>query len=69
MSAMEQETDSPSAAFIEGYASGRTGAPRTANPHRGDSADSEQWSRGWNDGSTKRDVVNAKPDPDTPADG
>jgi ribosome modulation factor len=69
MSFMEQGTDSPSATFTEGYESGRTGGPRAENPHAVDSTEAEQWFKGWDEGSAKRDVVSAKPDPDTPANG
>jgi ribosome modulation factor len=66
---MEQDADSPSPAFTEGYESGRTGDAHTANPHPADSLDSEQWLKGWGEGATKRTVVNAKPDPATPTNG
>ena len=66
---MKQNADPPVAVFAEGYESGRTGAPRTANPYTAESAEAEQWFKGWEEGLTKRDVVNAKPDADTPANG
>ena len=66
---MEQDTDSPGSTFTEGYESGRTGGPRTGSPYAADSPEAEQWLKGWDEGSAKRDVVNAKPDPDTPANG
>ena len=64
---MEQGTDVPSATFTAGYESGRTDKLRAENPHEADSTEAEQWF--WDEGSAKRDVVNAKPDPDTPANG
>ena len=66
---MEQDTDGSGVSFTEGYESGRTGKPRTENPHEADSTEADQWLRGWDEGSTKRSVVNAKPDPETPANG
>ena len=51
MSLMEQGTDGASAIFTDGYESGRTGDPRTRNPHAADSAEAEQWLKGWDQGS------------------
>jgi ribosome modulation factor len=66
---MEQRRDSLGPVFTKGYESGRVGAPRSDNPHLAHSAEAEQWFAGWDEGSAKRDWVNAKPDPDAPADG
>ena len=69
ISSMEQKADSPSAAVTDGYEKGRAGEPQTANPRLADRADAKQWSAGWDQGSEKRAVVTAKPDPETPANG
>jgi ribosome modulation factor len=66
---MKENTASPGSAFADGYECGRTGAPRSANPYAAGGAEAEQWLKGWDEGSAKRDWVNAKPDPDAPADG
>jgi ribosome modulation factor len=55
MRTMEQDPNRPSAAFIEGYDTGRTGGPRTDNLHKSDSAEAEQWLEGWDEGSAKRE--------------
>jgi ribosome modulation factor len=64
---MDQATDDQGAVFIDGYESGRAGAPRTDNPHAADSSEHTQWLKGWDEGCAKRGWVNAKPDPDAPA--
>lgn len=50
--------------FSDGFDSGRTGEPRTTNPHMADSIREMHWFAGWDEGSAKRNVVNAKPDTD-----
>jgi ribosome modulation factor len=64
---MEQTPPDPD--YTDGYESGRVGKPHTENPHKADSPEAEQWLKGWGNGSTKRSVANAKPDPDSPANG
>jgi ribosome modulation factor len=51
---MEQDPVGGGVAFADGYQSGRIGAPRTANPHKGGTAGAAAWLDGWNEGSTKR---------------
>jgi ribosome modulation factor len=63
------EQHQPPAAFTNGYESGRVGTSRSENPHPADSAEAEQWLKGWDEGSAKRDWMTAKPDPDAPANG
>jgi ribosome modulation factor len=58
---MDQDRDP---AFTNGYECGRTGTSRTANPHSADSAEARKWLIGWDEGSARREWVNAKPDPD-----
>jgi ribosome modulation factor len=69
MMMMREDIASPSSAFTNGYECGRTGTARTANPHAAQSAEAQEWLKGWDEGSAKRDWVNAKPDPDAPANG
>ena len=63
------DTDSPSPGFTNGYECGRSGTSRKANLHAADSAEGQQWLMGWDEGSAKREWVNAKADPDAPASG
>jgi ribosome modulation factor len=64
LSVMEQAPVGTGITFTDGYESGRTGEPRTANPHTPHGIAELHWLAGWNEGSAKRARVNAESAPD-----